>query len=95
MRNTAVRPTRCYDFGILFLHYICFLTGYSMVNICTCNTCKMQAYDDIFVHEQKYHHKPAFYMFTSICRNHVILQNVVKCRLMMIFLFINTNQKKG
>ena len=33
VRNTAVRPTRCYDFGILFLHYICFLTGYSMVNI--------------------------------------------------------------
>ena len=33
IRNTAVGPTRCYDFGILFLHYICFLTGYSMVNI--------------------------------------------------------------
>ena len=33
VRNTAVRPTRYYGFGILFLHYICFLTGYSMVNI--------------------------------------------------------------
>ena len=33
VRNTAVRPTRFHDFGILFLHYICFLTGYSMVNI--------------------------------------------------------------
>ena len=36
-----------------------------------------------------------YLMFTSICRNHVILQNVVKCRLMMIFSLINTNQKKG